>query len=73
MPLPPILTKDHVVSGIFEPAPDGTFQVTVTLLDKGGKAVQNIVSVDRFDRPPGVGVAGNRVILSADARVDVYR
>jgi hypothetical protein len=58
---------------MFEQGPDQRFGVSATLLDRAGKSVQNIRGETRFERPPAVWVAGDRLIFGADARVDVYR
>ncbi len=71
--LPPFLARGLLGVGMFEQGPDKTFSYGASLLDKAGKAVQNIRSEYRFERPPGTGVAGDRLVFSADAKVDVYR
>jgi hypothetical protein len=72
-PLPPSLALNHLVTGFFEPGPDGRFAFGAALLDKAGTAVQNIRSDFRFERPPEMGVAGSRLMFSSGAMLDVYR
>jgi hypothetical protein len=71
--LPPALAKDHVVVPCFEQLEGGGYGTSAVLLDKQGRAVQNIRSDGRFERPPEATVANDAVIFSVDSRMEVHR
>ena len=76
--LPPSITQGHIVLGAFaEDMKAAKYTYTVWLLDKSGRMSQNsdnpIVS-SQFDRPPAfLGVAHDRLVVSVENKVEVYR
>jgi len=76
--LPPSLTRDHIVLGAFaEDMKAAKYTYTVWLLDKSGRMSQNPnnpIMSSQFDRPPAfLGVAHNRLVVSVENKVEVYR
>ncbi len=70
---PPVLAKDHVAVMSYEMGESGKFSFSGALLDRAGRLVQNIRSGPVYERPPHAAVASDRVVVSADNRVEVYR
>ncbi|HLY12429.1 MAG TPA: PQQ-binding-like beta-propeller repeat protein [Planctomycetota bacterium] len=73
--LPPSLTRNHLVIAAFlENQKDVKYATEAWLLDKSGRVVQNIISQYVYERPPAfLGVAHDRLIVSVNSRVEVYR
>jgi len=73
--LPPSVTRDHVVLGAFaEDMKAAKYTYTVWLLDKNGRMGQNPIVSSQFDRPPAfLGVAHDRLVVSVENKVEVYR
>jgi hypothetical protein len=57
----------------FDRDDDGRFNYSVSLLDKGGRRVQNIRSEFEFERPPIYIVADGAVVVTVESQVRVYR
>jgi hypothetical protein len=72
--LPPVITKDHIVLGAFaEDLKAAKYTYTAWLLDKSGRMGQTIGS-SQFERPPAyLGVAHDRLVVSVENKVEVYR
>jgi hypothetical protein len=77
--LPAVLTAGHFLVGAFVEDPKAVkYSYTAWLLDKGGRVVQNMNSKtskpDGFERPPAfLGAAHDRLVISVESRVEVYR
>lgn len=71
--LPPARAREHLVVATFSADAGGKYGYAATLLDRAGRAVQNIRSAFVFDRPPAYGVAAGGLVFTADARIEFYR
>jgi outer membrane protein assembly factor BamB len=71
--LPPMRTREHLVVATFSSDAGGKYGYAATLLDRSGRAVQNIQSAFVFDRPPACGAAAGGLMFTADARIEFYR
>lgn len=71
--LPPARVGEHLVVASFSADAGGKYAYAGTLLDRQGRAVQNIQSGFVFDRPPAYGVGAGGLVFTADARIEFYR
>lgn len=72
-PRPLILARDHLVLGFFDSDAGGKFCYGGIVLDKGGRAVQNIRSGFVFEQPPNYAVTPEGVVFSVDNRIEGWR
>lgn len=70
--LPPMAAKEHAAVVTFDRGENAKFGYSATLLDRSGKAVQNIRTGFDFERPPNFQLANGALVVTVETAVRVY-